>query len=61
LFQKYEAMQPTFLDELISPQGTISEKHRLDDQMAAIRKQVQSNRERIAYLREENVRLGLEL
>ncbi len=58
LFQNYEAMQPTFLDELISPEGTISEKHRLDDQMLAIRKQVQANRERIAYLREENVRLA---
>ena len=48
LFQTYEAMQPSFLDELISPEGTISEKHRLDDRMLSIRKQVQSNRERIA-------------
>ena len=61
LFQKYEAMQPSFLDELISPEGTISEKHRLDDRMLSIRKQVQSNRERIAYLREENVRLSQEI
>jgi len=61
LFQTYEAMQPSFLDELISPEGTISEKHRLDDRMLSIRKQVQSNRERIAYLREENVRLSQEI
>lgn len=61
LFQTYEAMQPSFLDELISPEGMISEKHRLDDLMLSIRKQVQSNRERIAYLREENVRLSQEI
>ncbi|ADY13126.1 chromosome segregation SMC family protein [Sphaerochaeta globosa] len=61
LFQTYESMQPSFLDELISPEGTISEKHRLDDRMLEIRKQVQINRERIAYLRDENTRLAGEM
>lgn len=54
LFDSYEAMQPTFLDELISDEGTISEKRRLDQEMVNLRKQIQTNRERIAYLREEN-------
>jgi chromosome segregation protein len=54
LFGSYEAMQPTFLDELISDEGTISEKRRLDQEMVNLRKQIQTNRERIAYLREEN-------
>lgn len=61
LFQTYETMQPTFLDELISPEGTISEKHRLDERMLEVRKQVQTNRERIAYLRDENLRLNEDL
>lgn len=54
LFDSYEAMQPTFLDELISDEGTISEKRKLDQEMVNLRKQIQTNRERIAYLREEN-------
>ncbi len=54
LFDSYEAMQPTFLDELISDEGTISEKRRLDQEMVNLRKQIQTNRERITYLREEN-------
>lgn len=54
LFGSYEAMQPTFLDELISDEGTISEKRRLDQEIVNLRKQIQTNRERIAYLREEN-------
>ena len=61
LFASYEQMQPTFLDELIAEEGTIAEKHRLDDQMAKIRHSVQTNRDRIVYLREENNRLSLEL
>ncbi|MDD3929816.1 MAG: AAA family ATPase [Sphaerochaeta sp.] len=61
LFASYEQMQPTFIDELIAEEGTIAEKHRLDDQMAKLRHSVQTNRDRIVYLREENNRLALEL
>lgn len=61
LFSSYEQMQPTFIDELIAEEGTIAEKHRLDGQMAKLRLQVQTNRDRIAYLREENGRLALEV
>ncbi|MGH0052656.1 MAG: chromosome segregation SMC family protein, partial [Sphaerochaetaceae bacterium] len=57
-FDSYEAMLPTFLDELISDEGTISEKRRLDQEMVNLRKQIQTNRERIAYLREENQNLS---
>ena len=60
-FASYEQMQPTFIDELIAEEGTIAEKHRLDDQMAKLRYSVQTNRDRIVYLREENTRLALEL
>ena len=57
-FAAYEAMQPTFFDELISEEGTIGEKRRLDEEVVALRKRMQSNRERIAYLRDENKRLS---
>jgi chromosome segregation protein len=58
LFNSYEAMQPTFLDELISPEGTIAKKHQVDERMLNVRRQLQTNRDRIVYLREENERLS---
>ncbi len=58
LFASYEAMLPTFLDDLISDEGTISRKRRLDEEISSLRKKIQINRERITYLREENASLG---
>ncbi len=61
LFGSYEKMQPTFLDDLISDEGTISEKRRLDQKMNDLRQKIQTNRERITYLREENKNLSAAL
>lgn len=61
LFNSYEAMQPTFLDELISPEGTIAKKHQVDERMLNVRRQLQTNRDRIVYLREENERLSRQI
>lgn len=55
--EAYEKILPSFLDDLISPEGTISEKARLDETMLQVRKRLSTNRERISFLREENVRL----
>ncbi len=57
---EYEAMLPTFLDELIAPEGVISEKSRSDTEMERKRRTLIQNRERIRYLREENERLSVD-
>lgn len=61
LFASYQMHQASFIDELVAPQGIISEKHRLETQMGAKRLQVSRNRERISYLREENRKLSTSL
>lgn len=57
----YEAMLPTFIDDLISPEGIISEKRRSDEQMVALRRQTVINRERVRSLREQNESLAVSL
>ncbi|MFA5447961.1 MAG: AAA family ATPase [Sphaerochaeta sp.] len=57
----YEKMLPTFIDELIAPEGIISEKHRSDQKMVELRRSLTNNRDRVRYLREENERLNLDL
>lgn len=58
---EYEAMLPTFLDDLIAPEGVISEKSRSDAEMESLRRSLIQNRERVRYLREENERLTVDL
>jgi chromosome segregation protein len=61
LFASYQLHQATFIDELIAPQGIISEKHNLETRMGTQRRQLSGNRERISYLREENRKLSVSL
>jgi len=61
LVGSYEAMLPTFIDDLISPEGIISEKRRSDEKMVALRRQTVTNRERVRSLREENESLAVDL
>ena len=61
LFHMYQSHEPSFIDELISPEGIITEKHQVDTEMAVKRKILVSNRERISYLREENNKLSVSL
>jgi len=56
-FAVYEGTQASFLDELIAPEGTIAKKQELDQAIAQKRKEIIRNRERVAHLREENLRL----
>ncbi|WP_320130810.1 AAA family ATPase [uncultured Sphaerochaeta sp.] len=58
LFASYQIHQASFIDELIAPEGIISEKHSLEAAMGAKRKLLSGNRDRISYLREENRKLS---
>ena len=53
LFATYEQTVPSFIDELLSPQGVITKKHEIDHAMGESRVQVARHREAIATLREE--------
>lgn len=61
LLGEYEGMLPSFIDELIAPEGIISEKRRCDEEMASLRRQTVTNRDRIRALREDNELLALDL
>ncbi len=58
LFSTYLSHEASFIDDLISPEGIITEKHTVDRQMTEKRKALSYNRERIGYLREENAKLS---
>ena len=60
-FETYLSHEASFIDDLISPEGIITEKHRVDSSIAEKRKTLLSNRERISYLREENASLSSSL
>lgn len=57
----YEAMLPTFIDDLISPEGIVSEKRRSDERMVSLRRRTVTNRERMRSLREDNESLAVDL
>lgn len=61
LFATYLSHEASFIDDLISPEGIITQKHTVDHLMAEKRKTISSNRERISYLREENAKLSASL
>ncbi|MFA6845127.1 MAG: chromosome segregation protein SMC [Sphaerochaetaceae bacterium] len=61
LFDQYLVHEPTFLDDLVAPQGIITEKHHLDQQMSDIHRQVGDNRDKVSYLQEEHKRLTASL
>ena len=61
LFHTYRSHEASFIDDLISPDGIITEKHHVDAEMASRRRSLSSNRERISYLREENNKLSTSL
>ncbi|MDY0288938.1 MAG: AAA family ATPase [Sphaerochaeta sp.] len=61
LFEQYLSHEASFIDDLISPEGIITEKHGVDRSLAEKRRALLSNRERISYLREENAKLSSSL
>ncbi len=61
LFQEYSGTIPTFIDDFISPEGIITQKHTVDGQMDESRAVVNRNRQHIIVLREDNRMLGTQV
>ncbi len=61
LFEQYLSHEASFIDDLIAPEGIITEKHKVDRSIAEKRKTLLSNRDRISYLRSENASLSASL
>ena len=58
LFQEYSGTIPTFLDEFISPEGTLAKKSELDSKLNKTFEKESQNKKKIELLREENERLS---
>lgn len=54
LFSSYRNTIPSFIDELLAPEGIITQKHGIDGEIAASRSRSLAHREVIKTLREEN-------
>ena len=58
LFDTFLSHEPTFLDDLVAPEGIITEKHAVDEKMSDIRKKMGDTKERITQLQDEHRRLS---
>ncbi len=54
LFDAYGKTLPSFMDELLAPEGIITRKHAIDKEMRDSRSRTQNHRQSISTLREEN-------
>jgi len=61
LFQEYCGTIPTFIDEFLAPEGIITRKRHVDQNMDESRAKVVRNRDRITTLREENRNLSVQV
>ncbi|MFA5569876.1 MAG: chromosome segregation SMC family protein [Sphaerochaetaceae bacterium] len=57
LFETYQSKIPSFIDELLAPEGIISQKHSIDEKMRLSHQKVTSYHKEIAILKEERTRL----
>ena len=57
LFQEYNGTIPTFLDEFMDPESTLSEKNILDDELDKIAKQEEENNKIIGDYKKEIIKL----
>lgn len=60
-FQTFTEHLPTFLDEFLAPEGIITQKRSIDQQIEDIREKIQNHRTIIQDLREENKKLGTKI
>lgn len=58
LFSSYDATIPSFIDDLLAPEGIITKKHEIDQDLEESRNLVTLHRQAIQTLREENRGLG---
>ncbi|HUX14695.1 MAG TPA: AAA family ATPase [Spirochaetia bacterium] len=54
LFSRYRTFTPAFLDDFLAPEGIITRKRDIDEEILDLRAKVRANREEIARLGEEN-------
>jgi chromosome segregation protein len=57
-FGLFKKQSPSFIDEFLAPQGIITRKREIDEQIASVRDTVRKNNRTIAGLREENAGLS---
>jgi chromosome segregation protein len=57
LFQSYREHSPSFIDEFLSPEGIITKKRSLDEQIRNSKDGVEERRQRISSLRGDNITL----
>ncbi len=58
VFNSYRALTPAFLDEFLAPQGIITKKRSIDEELLQLRNLVKKRREEIAALSQENTHLS---
>ncbi len=61
LFQKYQRVVPSFIDEFLAPEGIITKKRNLDAKIRSAKESVGQRRERITQLRSENEELSVKI
>jgi chromosome segregation protein len=61
LFSKYSQSVPSFLDDFLAPEGIITQKREIDEELSAGRKQQEENREAIQGFRKENSDLAAKI
>ncbi len=54
LFEGYKRAVPTFLDDFLAPEGIITQKRELDEEIETVRRSIIERRDRATALREEN-------
>ncbi|MDD5075990.1 MAG: AAA family ATPase [Sphaerochaetaceae bacterium] len=53
-FESFRSTIPSFIDDLLAPEGIITQKHVIDSEMVTIRNRMDTERRAIAALREDN-------
>lgn len=61
LFQDYQKVVPSFIDDFLAPEGIITKKRNLDAKIRSAKDLVLQRRERIAKLRGENEELSVKI
>jgi len=57
LFNSYREASPTFIDEFLAPQGIITKKRALDDQIRGAKGGIEERRQKIKTLQDDNINL----
>ena len=61
LFQNYRENSPSFIDDFLSPQGIITRKRALDENIRAAKEGIEQRRQKIKALQGDNVNLSIKI